>query len=107
MFIYQSPAEEISSKDEKSSSTAHVSGNSVVDEVSENIDSSCTGTVIAGSDCETVEGLKTQLATLMQSLATLSEEKSRMEACFQADKKSLRSEKEEVYKQLFKIYYFV
>jgi hypothetical protein len=32
----------------------------------------------------------------MNSLATLSAEKSRMEASFQADKKQLRSEKEEV-----------
>jgi hypothetical protein len=32
----------------------------------------------------------------MNSLATLSTEKSRMEASFQADKKQLRSEKEEV-----------
>lgn len=45
---------------------------------------------------ETVDHLRTQLATLMNSLATLSAEKSRMEANFQADKKQLRSEKEEV-----------
>jgi len=45
---------------------------------------------------ETVEHLRTQLTTLMNSLATLSAEKSRMEASFQADKKQLRSEKEEV-----------
>jgi hypothetical protein len=45
---------------------------------------------------ETVDHLRTQLATLMNSLATLSAEKSRMEASFQADKKQLRSEKEEV-----------
>lgn len=45
---------------------------------------------------ESVEHLRTQLATLMNSLATLSAEKSRMEASFQADKKQLRSEKEEV-----------
>lgn len=32
----------------------------------------------------------------MNSLATLSEEKSRMEASFQADKRQLRSDKEEV-----------
>lgn len=45
---------------------------------------------------ETVDHLRTQLATVMNSLATLSAEKSRMEASFQADKKQLRSEKEEV-----------
>lgn len=43
-----------------------------------------------------VQELKSQLNTLMQSLATLSEEKSRMEAGFQADKRFLRNEKEEV-----------
>ncbi|XP_014275500.1 GRIP and coiled-coil domain-containing protein 1 isoform X2 [Halyomorpha halys] len=42
---------------------------------------------------ETPEQLKSQLTTLMNSLATLSEEKSRMEAGFQADKKQLRTEK--------------
>lgn len=45
---------------------------------------------------ETVDHLRTQLTTLMNSLATLSAEKSRMEASFQADKKQLRSGKEEV-----------
>jgi predicted nucleic acid-binding Zn-ribbon protein len=45
---------------------------------------------------ETVDQLRTQLTTLMNSLATLSAEKSRMEASFQADKKQLRSEREEV-----------
>uniref|UniRef100_A0A069DZE9 Putative myosin class ii heavy chain n=1 Tax=Panstrongylus megistus TaxID=65343 RepID=A0A069DZE9_9HEMI len=39
------------------------------------------------------EEVKDQLSTLMNSLATLSEEKSRMEAAFQADKKQLRAEK--------------
>lgn len=36
------------------------------------------------------------VTTLMNSLATLSVEKSRMEASFQADKKILRQEKERV-----------
>ena len=53
-------------------------------------------TIKEGKEEETVEHLRTQLATLMNSLATLSAEKSRMEAGFQADKKQLRSEKEEV-----------
>ncbi|XP_024081948.1 GRIP and coiled-coil domain-containing protein 1 isoform X2 [Cimex lectularius] len=42
---------------------------------------------------ESPEHLKNQLSMLMNSLATLSEEKSRMEAAFQADKKLLRMEK--------------
>ncbi|XP_046435152.1 GRIP and coiled-coil domain-containing protein 1 isoform X1 [Neodiprion fabricii] len=44
---------------------------------------------------ETVEQLKTQLSALMNSLATLSAEKSKMEANFQSDKKQLRTEREE------------
>ena len=46
-------------------------------------------------DCS-VEQLHLQLATLTNSLSTLSSEKSKMEAGFQADKKKLRHEKEEV-----------
>nr|BAN20798.1 GRIP and coiled-coil domain-containing protein 1, putative [Riptortus pedestris] len=49
---------------------------------------------------ESAEKLKNQLTTLMNSLATLSEEKSRMEAGFQADKKQLRSEKLELEKKI-------
>ncbi|XP_051176128.1 GRIP and coiled-coil domain-containing protein 1 [Leptopilina boulardi] len=44
---------------------------------------------------ETVDDLKLQLNTLMNSLATLSAEKSKMEAQFQIDKKQLRSDREE------------
>lgn len=44
---------------------------------------------------ETPEQLRVQLQTLMNSLATLSAEKSRMEASFQADKKHLRTDREE------------
>ncbi|KAF7989644.1 hypothetical protein HCN44_008318 [Aphidius gifuensis] len=44
---------------------------------------------------ETPEELKTQLGVLMNSLAILSAEKSRMEANFQSDKKLLRNEREE------------
>lgn len=47
-------------------------------------------------DTETVEQLKSQLGMLMNSLATLSAEKSKMEANFQVDKKQLRSERDEV-----------
>ncbi|CAD1468168.1 unnamed protein product, partial [Heterotrigona itama] len=46
-------------------------------------------------DAETVEKLKNRLDTLMNSLATLSAEKSKMEANFQQDKKHLRSERDE------------
>nr|CAD7406739.1 unnamed protein product [Timema poppensis] len=46
-------------------------------------------------EVETVDHLRAQLKTLMNSLATLSAEKSRMEASFQADKKQLRSGREE------------
>ncbi|XP_063980484.1 GRIP and coiled-coil domain-containing protein 1 [Diachasmimorpha longicaudata] len=44
---------------------------------------------------ESVDELKNQLGILMNSLATLSAEKSRMEANFQSDRKTLRSEREE------------
>ncbi|XP_033211783.1 GRIP and coiled-coil domain-containing protein 1 [Belonocnema kinseyi] len=44
---------------------------------------------------ETVEDLKMQLNTLMNSLATLSAEKSKMEAQFQIDRKQLRNDREE------------
>lgn len=46
-------------------------------------------------DTESVKQLKHQLETLMNSLATLSAEKSKMEANFQNDRKQLRSEREE------------
>ncbi|KAF3428778.1 hypothetical protein E2986_04485 [Frieseomelitta varia] len=48
------------------------------------------------TDMETVEKLKNRLDTLMNSLAILSAEKSKMEANFQQDKKQLRSERDEV-----------
>lgn len=46
------------------------------------------GTPISGEADE----LQMQIATVMQSLATLSAEKSKMEASFQADKRNLRAE---------------
>ncbi|XP_049765163.1 GRIP and coiled-coil domain-containing protein 1 isoform X1 [Schistocerca cancellata] len=49
----------------------------------------------SAEDVESVEQLKVQLQTLTDSLATLSAEKSRMEARFQADKKQLRHERDE------------
>ncbi|CAK9826363.1 GRIP and coiled-coil domain-containing protein 1 [Anthophora retusa] len=47
------------------------------------------------TDTETTEKLKNQLDTLMNSLATLSAEKSKMEANFQQDRKQLRNERDE------------
>ena len=47
------------------------------------------------NDLESVEKLKNRLDTLMNSLATLSAEKSKMEANFQIDKKQLRNERDE------------
>lgn len=47
------------------------------------------------ADTETVEKLKSRLDTLMNSIATLSAEKSKMEANFQQDKKQLRNERDE------------
>lgn len=52
---------------------------------------------------EDSENLQLQISTLMNSLATLSNEKSRMEASFQADKKKLRgdlSEKDQIIAEL-------
>ncbi|KAK3912433.1 GRIP and coiled-coil domain-containing protein 1 [Frankliniella fusca] len=46
-------------------------------------------------DESSVEQLRLQLATLTNALSTLSAEKSKMEAGFQADKKKLRQEKED------------
>ena len=45
---------------------------------------------------DSVQGLKDQLESLMNSLAVLSAEKSRMEASFQSEKRQIRSEREEV-----------
>ncbi|KAL1138720.1 hypothetical protein AAG570_008782 [Ranatra chinensis] len=47
----------------------------------------------SGGEEDSIESLKKRLTTLMNSIATLSEEKSRMEAGFQADKRLLRAEK--------------
>ncbi|BES93484.1 GRIP and coiled-coil domain-containing protein [Nesidiocoris tenuis] len=51
---------------------------------------------IEETESENVETLKAQLTTLMNSLSQLSEEKSRMEALFQADKKQIRLEKSQL-----------
>lgn len=46
----------------------------------------------SGESASELDQMRMQISTLMQSLATLSAEKSKMEASFQADKKSLRNE---------------
>lgn len=46
----------------------------------------------SSSNSEGADQLQMQIATLMNSLATLSAEKSKMEASFQADKRTMRSE---------------
>lgn len=48
------------------------------------------------SEEEGKEKRSAEVTMLMNSLTALSNEKSRMEACFQADKKQLRQEKEKV-----------
>lgn len=48
------------------------------------------------SKSESIDDLKNRLDVLMNSLATLSAEKSRMEANFQADKRQMRLERDEV-----------
>ncbi|XP_037813231.1 GRIP and coiled-coil domain-containing protein 1 [Lucilia sericata] len=56
-----------------------------------------------GTDTDDKFSLQSQIATLMNSLATLSAEKSRMEASFQADKKVLRAQlqqKDEIMNEL-------
>ncbi|TDG41237.1 hypothetical protein AWZ03_012344 [Drosophila navojoa] len=61
-----------------------------------------SGGDIAGGNEEKGQ-LQTQIITLMNSLATLSAEKSRMEASFQADKKQLRAQiaqKEQIIQEL-------
>lgn len=50
------------------------------------------GATASGSGDEDKGQMQTQIITLMNSLATLSAEKSRMEASFQADKKQLRAQ---------------
>ncbi|XP_017873904.1 PREDICTED: GRIP and coiled-coil domain-containing protein 1 [Drosophila arizonae] len=65
-------------------------------------DSTASGSDIAGGNEEKGQ-LQTQIITLMNSLATLSAEKSRMEASFQADKKQLRAQiaqKEQIIQEL-------
>ncbi|XP_061399534.1 GRIP and coiled-coil domain-containing protein 1 [Musca vetustissima] len=51
-----------------------------------------TSSTTDNENSEDKSNIQSQIATLMNSLATLSAEKSRMEASFQADKKLLRSQ---------------
>lgn len=50
-----------------------------------------------------VAQLKSQLSTLTSSLATVTQEKSRMEASFQADKRQLKQEVEELQERLVSV----
>uniref|UniRef100_A0A8C1QN52 GRIP and coiled-coil domain-containing protein 1 n=1 Tax=Cyprinus carpio TaxID=7962 RepID=A0A8C1QN52_CYPCA len=59
--------------------------------------SGCTETPPPAADTDRrVIQLKTQLSTLTSSLATVTQEKSRMEASFQADKRKIKQELEEL-----------
>lgn len=64
----------------------------------ENATTSIAATNAAGtssassSSSDNVDQLRMQISTLMNSLATLSAEKSKMEASFQADKRTLRND---------------
>ncbi|SPP83420.1 GRIP and coiled-coil domain-containing protein 1 [Drosophila guanche] len=64
----------------------------VTDPANVNGTASADATDAADSNPSAEGQLQTQIITLMNSLATLSAEKSRMEASFQADKKQLRSQ---------------
>ncbi|XP_062860142.1 GRIP and coiled-coil domain-containing protein 1 [Trichomycterus rosablanca] len=54
---------------------------------------------VAESDRRVIQ-LKSQLATLTMSLATVTQEKSRMEASFQADKRKMKQELDEAHKKM-------
>ncbi|XP_029471407.1 GRIP and coiled-coil domain-containing protein 1 [Rhinatrema bivittatum] len=58
------------------------------------------GTAAAGDSEKKYLQLKAQLATLTSALATVTQEKSRMEASYQADKKLMKQEMEELSKML-------
>lgn len=78
--------------DESSASTTNESdGSDAMTQQQYNEPNSSNGShEVIGSDAESE--LQRQIATVMNSLATLSAEKSKMEASFQADKKSMRNE---------------
>lgn len=88
-----------SSTSKEAEAKAETSNNAVEE------NSSTSKTATESEKDEDANHLQTQTLTLMNSLATLSAEKSRMEASFQADKKQLRSQlnqKDEQIKQLEK-----
>lgn len=60
-----------------------------------NVTAAVAGSSTATNSDDEMDQLRMQISTLMNSLATLSAEKSKMEASFQADKKSLRSKLKE------------
>ncbi|XP_030374495.1 GRIP and coiled-coil domain-containing protein 1 [Scaptodrosophila lebanonensis] len=70
---------------------AAIANNSNKDTVDTAVDDGASATDPTTSNDDKGQ-LQTQIITLMNSLATLSAEKSRMEASFQADKKQLRSQ---------------
>lgn len=61
---------------------------------SANVSAADTSSAASGSSSKNdeIDQLRMQISTLMQSLATLSAEKSKMEASFQADRKGARNE---------------
>lgn len=58
----------------------------------QNPNDGASSSIPAESNDSDADQMRMQISTLMQSLATLSAEKSKMEASFQADKKSMRNE---------------
>lgn len=78
--------------DESSASTTpvHDSGDATAQQPSSAANNGNASHEAVGNDAESE--LQRQIATVMNSLATLSAEKSKMEASFQADKKSMRNE---------------
>lgn len=76
--------------------TAKKPGSDVVSSESKSAAVSAAGTSsvasISSTKADEIDQLRMQISTLMNSLATLSAEKSKMEASFQADRKSARTE---------------
>ncbi|MCJ8736284.1 hypothetical protein PDJAM_G00257180 [Pangasius djambal] len=68
-------------------------GNSVISSSTANVEQTVASTNVESD--RRVNQLKSQLSTLTTSLATVMQEKSRMEASFQADKRKMKQELEE------------
>lgn len=77
---------------EKEALEATVSALSKIDKDLKSPDQHLTQPSTSSMQCDEPPEMKNQIITLMNSLATLSAEKSRMEASFQADKRQLRSD---------------